>query len=77
VTGQGGFTGPVAMSCAGGPPNSTCTASPASVTLAGPTAETKVTVTVPNGAAPGTYTITFSGTFGGVTRLAAAKLIVK
>ena len=25
----------------------------------------------------GTYTITFSGAFGGVTRLAAAKLIVK
>ena len=77
VTGQGGFTGPVAMSCVGGPPNTTCAASPASVTLSGPTADAKVTVTVPAGAAPGTYTITFSGTFGGVTRLASATLIVK
>jgi hypothetical protein len=77
VTGQGQFAGPVAMGCVGGPAGSTCAVSPASVSLSGPTADAKATVTVPAGAAPGTYTITFSGTFGGVTRLAAAKLIVK
>ena len=77
VTGQGVFAGPVAMGCVGGPPSTTCAVSPASVSLSGPTADAKATVTVPAGAAPGTYTITFSGTFGGVTRLAGAKLIVK
>ena len=77
VTGQGLFAGPVAMGCVGGPTGTTCAVSPASVSLSGPTADAKATVTVPAGAAPGTYTITFSGTFGGVTRLAAAKLIVK
>jgi hypothetical protein len=40
--------------------------SPASVSLSGPTADAKATVTVSAGAAPGTYTMTFSGTFGGV-----------
>ena len=77
VTGQGGFAGPVVMGCVGGPPSTTCAVSPASVSLSGPTADAKATVTVPAGAASGTYTITFSGTFGGVTRQAGAKLIVK
>lgn len=66
MTGQGQFAGPVVMGCVGGPPGTTCAMSPASVSLSGPTADAKATVTVSAGAAPGTYTMTFSGTFGGV-----------
>jgi hypothetical protein len=77
VTGLGGLTGSVAMSCAGGTPNSTCAVSPSSVNLSGSTATTKATLTLPAGVANGTYNVTFSGTYGGVTRSATASLTVK
>jgi hypothetical protein len=77
VTGLGGLTGSIAMSCAGGPPNTSCAVSPSSVNLSGSTATAKATVTLPAGAAPGTYTVTFTGTYGGVTRSATASLTVK
>ena len=74
VVGAGGFTGQVALSCAGGPPGATCTTNPASVNLSSSTtsATSTATVTVPAGTAKGTYNLTFTGSYGGVSRTANA-----
>ena len=77
VTPVSGSNGSVSLTCAGGPPNSTCSFSPSSVSLAGGSSPAKATVTLPNGAASGTYTITFTGTFGAGARSATATLIVR
>jgi len=50
---------------------------PGSVNLAGGTATTKATVSLPNGVNVGTYTITFTGSFGSATRSTTASLTVK
>ena len=71
-----GFTGTVALTCAGGPPNAGCAVLPSSISLSG-AATAKATVTLPNNAAPGAYTITFNAASGGVTRLATATLNVQ
>jgi hypothetical protein len=67
----------VALTCSGGPANTTCAVSPSSVNLAGGTATTKATVSLPNGVNVGTYTITFTGGFGSATRSTTASLTVK
>ena len=71
-----GFTGPVALTCSGGPANSTC-ALAATVTVSGASATTKATVTVAAGTARGSYPMTFTATAGGVTRSTTATLVVK
>jgi hypothetical protein len=77
VTPVSGSTGPLALTCSGGPANATCAVSPSSVSLGGGPVSAKGTVTLPNGARPGTYTITFMGTFGSGARSTTATLIVK
>jgi hypothetical protein len=77
VTPLSGFSGVVSLGCAGGPPNTTCAVSPASVTLSGATVKPKATLTLPPGASSGTYTITFTGTHGSIVRSTTATLIVK
>jgi trimeric autotransporter adhesin len=72
-----GSSGTVALTCSGGPANTTCAVSPSSVNLAGGTATTKATVSLPNGVNVGTYTITFTGGFGSATRSTTASLTVK
>ena len=73
---ENGFTGSVSLTCAGGPPNATCSVSPASVTLSGASVTAKAVVTVPNGAQNGTYDVTFNASSGGASRSATAKLTV-
>ena len=77
VTAQNGFAGTVALSCSGGPAGTTCTVTPASVTLSGGTAAALIRLSLPQGpSANGTYTVTVTGTSGGTTRQATATLIV-
>jgi hypothetical protein len=71
-----GFTGTVALTCAGGPPNAACAVSPASISLSG-AATAKATVTLPNNAPAGAYTITFNAVSGGATRSATATVTVQ
>jgi Bacterial Ig-like domain (group 3)/FG-GAP repeat/Abnormal spindle-like microcephaly-assoc'd, ASPM-SPD-2-Hydin len=77
VAGVNGFIGNVALACSGGPANATCTMSPVSLALSGPSAEAKATVTVPNGSAAGSYTITFTATVGSALRSTTATLVVR
>jgi hypothetical protein len=77
VAAVNGSPGTVSLSCSGGPPNTTCAVSPNTVTLSASTATRKATVTVPTGASSGTYTITFTGSFGSATRSTTASLIVQ
>jgi hypothetical protein len=75
VTALNGSTGPVSLSCSGGPPTSTCAVSPTSISLSG-TVTAKATVSLPNGATRGTYTMTFKASFGSAFKSATATLIV-
>jgi hypothetical protein len=77
VTAVNGLKGPVFLGCIGGPPNSTCAVSPNPVSVSGPTATSKATVTIPAGASSGTYVLTFTATFGNVTRSTTASLVVR
>ncbi len=74
-----GFQGTVNLTCSGGPPNSTCTVIPTSVTLSSGAvmAQVAVHLAVPRGASKGTSTITFTGTSGTLTHSTTAKLTVK
>jgi YVTN family beta-propeller protein len=71
-----GFTGTVSLACSGGPPNSTCTFSPASVTLPGTTNAT-VKLSAPKNVNHGTWTLTFTGTSGANVHSTTASLTVK
>lgn len=76
VTGLNGFAGTVALTCSGGPANTTCAMSPQSLTLPSATTTSKATVTLPAGTVPGgTYVISFTGSFGGVNREVKATLV--
>jgi trimeric autotransporter adhesin len=75
VSGVNGFAGTVALSCSGGPANTTCAMSPQSLTLPSATTTSKAAVTLPAGARGGSYVITVSGSFGGVMRTATATLV--
>jgi len=74
-----GFTGTIGLTCSGGPPNSTCTIVPSSVTLTSgsETAKTTIDLAVPKGASNGTSTLTFTGTSGTLTHSTTASLKVK
>jgi FtsP/CotA-like multicopper oxidase with cupredoxin domain len=76
LTPLGGFTGTVSLSCKGFPTGYSCALSPTSVTLNGGTQSVAVTVSTVKGTA-GTYTLTFTGTGGGLTRTVTAALVVK
>jgi len=74
------FTGTINLTCSSnGPPNSTCTIIPSSVTLTSGSETAKVTVdlAVPKGASKGTFTLTFTGTSGTLTHSTTATLKVK
>jgi kumamolisin len=60
----GGFDGVIALSASGGPTGLGFGFSPPSITGAG---TSTLTITVPTGTAPGTYSITVTGTSSGVT----------
>jgi uncharacterized membrane protein len=77
VAAANGSTGTVLLTCSGGPPNTACAVSPSSINLSGSTATAKATVTLPNGAAAGTYSLTFTGSAGSATRSTTASLTVK
>ena len=77
ATALNGFTGAVALGCSGGPAGTACALTPTSLSLSGDTLKAKASVTVPPGSPIGPYTITFTGTFGGVSRTATATLTLK
>jgi len=79
VNALNGFTGEVSLTCAGGPQDdTTCTITPASVTVSGSTARAKATVTLPSRVNSGTtYTVIFTGTYGSAVRSTTATLVVK
>jgi hypothetical protein len=60
LTSLGGLTGSVSLSCAGNPPNSTCTISPSPVMLNG-TAKTTITLFASQKVNHGTFPLTFTG----------------
>ena len=73
-----GFQGVISLTCSGGPPGSTCTVVPNSVTLTSisETASVTLDLVVPRGASKGTWTITVTGMGGSLTRTATATLKV-
>ena len=75
ATGLNGFAGTIALSCSGGPANTTCAMSPQSLTLPSATTASKATVTLPASTGPGSFVITIRGTVGGVTRTVTATLV--
>ena len=77
ATALNGFPGAVALGCSGGPAGTACALTPTSLSLSGDTLKAKASVTVPPGSPIGPYTITFTGTFGGVSRTATATLTLK
>jgi hypothetical protein len=85
LTPLAGLSGSVSLGCAGGPPNSTCTISPSSVSLQGNgSAKAGVSVFTPKNVNHGTFTLTFAGTFGsgnpatgGLTHTTSVSLTVK
>jgi hypothetical protein len=76
VTSVNGFAGTVTVGCSGGPAGTACAINPTSVTL-GASANATATLTLPKTVASGTYTVTFTGTYGVVTRTITATLTVK
>ena len=76
VTSVNGFAGTVAVGCSGGPAGTTCAMSPTSVTL-GASANATGIFTLPKSVASGMYTVTFTGTYAGVTRTITAGLTFK
>jgi len=78
LTPQAKFAQTVAVSCAGAPANSTCTLSPPNVQLFGGAAET-TTLTLPTTAstAPGTYTLTVTGTYAPLSNSTTITLTVQ
>jgi hypothetical protein len=71
-----GFNGKVALSCAGGPPNSQCGDLPRTVKVNG-TAYALSGIRFPTKTTPGTYTITFTGVSSSQTNTAAVRFTVK
>ena len=76
ITPVSGSNGTLPLTCTGGPANATCSFNPSSVSLVGGPTTAKATVTLPNNAPAGTYTITFTGTFGAGARSTTATLTV-
>jgi hypothetical protein len=72
----GGLTGNVSLKCSGGPPNSTCTISPTSVSLAGSSKAT-ITLSTSMNVNHGTFSLQFTGTLLNLTHTATVSLTVK
>jgi hypothetical protein len=64
LTPIGGLTGSVNLSCSGGPPNTTCSVSPAVDNLQGGAVTSTVTLMASKNVTHGTYTLTFTGSYG-------------
>jgi len=78
VTPLGGLTGSVILSCSGGPPNSGCVVSPAVDNLQGAPISSSVTLSPNKNVTHGTFTLTFTGTYGGqLVHSVAVTLTVK
>jgi len=71
-----GFNGNVTLSCSGGPTGSKCVDFPQTVRLNG-AAYAVSGILFPKNVAPGTYTITITGTSGSLTNTATEKFTVK
>jgi len=71
-----GLAGSVALSCTGGPPNSTCSINPGSADLNG-TAVATLTLLPPMNVNHGTFTLTFTGSLDGIVHSASVTLTVK
>ncbi len=77
VSPTGGFTGSAMLSCSGAPAAATCSVSPASVTLSGPSAATAtVTVTTDTTTPTGSFTVTITGVSGSLTHTTSVTLVV-
>jgi hypothetical protein len=73
-----GLTGSVNLSCSGAPPNSTCSVSPAVDNLQGKPVASTVTLSANKNVNHGTFTLTFTGTYGGgLTHSTSVILTVK
>jgi hypothetical protein len=70
------FSGKVTLSCSGGPAGTKCADFPETVSLNG-TAYAVSGILFPMNTAPATYTITFTGVSGSLTKTATAKFTVK
>ena len=64
VTPIGGLTGSVSLTCSGGPPSTTCSISPSVDNLQGGTITSTVTLMASKNVTHGTYTLTFTGSYG-------------
>lgn len=64
LTPIGGLTGSVNLSCSGGPPNTSCSVSPAVDNLQGNPITSTVTLMSSKNVTHGTYTLTFTGSYG-------------
>jgi hypothetical protein len=72
-----GFSGMIALSCAGGPPNSTCSILPASVALSGSTSSSISVNPQPWHLNHGTFTLTITAKSGADVHTATASITVK
>jgi hypothetical protein len=75
-----GFAGNVNLSCAGGPPHSTCSVSPNTATLTGSgSSSVKATVSLfpPKNVNHGTFSVTVTGTAGALVHSARVSLTIK
>ena len=78
VTPINGLTGSVNLSCSGAPPNSTCSVSPSLDNLQGKPVVSTVTLSANKNVNHGTFTLTFTGTYGsGLTHSTSVILTVK
>lgn len=75
----GGLTGSVNLSCSGGPPNTTCSISPSVDSLQGGSTTSTVTLMASKNVTHGTYTLTFTGSYGNgvLVHSASVSLTVK
>jgi len=71
-----GLAGSVALSCSGGPPNSTCSINPGAADVNG-AATAALTLLPPMDVNHGTFTLTFTGTLDGIVHSANVSLTVK
>lgn len=76
VTPSGGFTGMVNFSIAGCPPNASCAALPVTITGSS-SASSMLTVTTSSSTQKGNYTLTVTGTSGGLTHTNSVNLRVR
>lgn len=79
LTPIGGLTGNVNLSCSGGPPNTSCSVSPAVDNLQGNPITSTVTLMSSKNVTHGTYTLTFTGSYGNgaLVRSTSVSLTVK